>query len=64
MSDPNNSQPKLTTSLGVSLELMFLGLEMLKHKFRRAHPCLAEEEIEKLVIAWYIDKPRSVQETN
>ncbi len=48
-----------SSNIAISLQIMQLGLELKKHKLRRENPKANESELEKILIDWYISKPRN-----
>lgn len=58
---PNECIPtaseKAAARLGMALDLFETGVEMMRQKFRRDHPDLADQEVEARLGSWLRKRP-------
>ncbi|OFW29046.1 MAG: hypothetical protein A3G76_04365 [Acidobacteria bacterium RIFCSPLOWO2_12_FULL_65_11] len=56
-----NRMPSTSSSIAdafrTTLDLFETGLDLMRQKLRRSHPEAGEEEIERLLRRWLLDRP-------
>lgn len=53
----NDERELCSDRLELALEMFEFGLDVKRCQFRRNEPTLGEDEIDRLVVEWLVDRP-------
>ena len=52
-----SASPSIADSFRTTLDLFATGLDLMRQNLRRSHPEAGDEEIERLLYQWLLDRP-------
>jgi hypothetical protein len=52
-----STPPSVTDAFRTALELFETGLDLMRENLRRNHPGASEEQIERLLLEWLLERP-------